>query len=317
MIRLVQFNHSETGGIWGEPGDQLKVPGYETARTFSGEVEICEWYGPWDYVFRIRDASKARRLAIIAEQTARNPMVGYSQNNKDYPRTGFYDELRLSSWDPTKIMNKCNADCSSGMAAWLNAVGVQIDPNMWTGSEKFLLEQSGWFLTLWEDVWTEVPEYLMPGDILLKAGHTALVLDYGEQMRSTIPAEVTRDVCQRMQPDVKAKKTGMVKAGCFIDALLPLRNNKWYMTSSAGWRGWASQNCYDWECYVDVAAYAVNVRVRPSLEAEVITEIHLGSRWPSTGIAYTDGRGVDWYQISLGSEFGWVSSKYASLGGYI
>ena len=317
MIRLVQFNHSETGGIWGEPGDQLKAPGYETARTFSGEVEICNWYGPWDYVFRIRDSSKARRLAIIAEQTARNPLVGYSQNNKDYPRTGLYDELRLNSWDPSKIQNKCNADCSSGMAAWLNAVGVQIDPNMWTGSEKFLLEQSGWFLTLYDDTWCEIPDYLCPGDILLNAGHTCLVIDYGEQMRSSIPAEVTRDMWQRMAPDTKAKKTGMVRDGCFIDVVLPLKNARWYMVSSGGWRGWSSAACYSWEYSVTINGWEVNVRKRPDLNGEICGTVFQGALLPSTGISAEDERGVTWYQIAQSNTLGWVSSKYATLGGYI
>ena len=318
MVRIAQFNHSETGGVWGEPGDQLKVPGtYETKRTFTGELEIVPWYGPWDYVFRVREAGKARKLAILAEQTCRNPAIGYSQNNKEYPRTGFYDELRLNSWDPSKVTNMCNADCSSGMAAWLNAVGIQIDPNMWTGSEKFLLEQSGWFLTLSDETWTEIPDYLMPGDILLKAGHTCMVIDYGEQMRGSIPAEVTRDMNQRMTPDAKGKKTGIVKQGCFVDVVLPLKHGRWYIVSSGGWRGWSSAACYDWEFDVTIAGYEVNVRKRPALDGEICGTVFQGAVLPSTGISATDERGVDWYQIVQSNTLGWVSSKYATLGGYV
>lgn len=317
-VRIAQFNHSETGGVWGEPGDQLKVPGtYETARTFHGELEIIPWYGPWEYVFRIREADKARRLANIAEQTCRNPAVGYSQNNGSSPRTSFYDELQAAGWDPSKIAKKCNGDCSAGMAAWLNAVGVQIDRNMWTGSEKFLLEQSGWFLTLSDDTWTEIPDYLCPGDILLKLGHTCLVLDYGEQIRSTIPAEVTADMWQRMTPDVKGKKTGSVKKGCFIDVMLPLKQSKWYIVSSGGWRGWSSQRCYSWEFEVTICGYEVNVRKRPSLNGEICGVVFQGAVLPYTGISVEDDRGVTWYQISQSNTLGWVSSMYATLGGYV
>lgn len=317
-VRIAQFNHSEYGTIWGEPGDQLKVPGtYETARTFSGELEIVPYYGPWDYVFRIRDAEKARQLAIIAEQTCRNPNVGYSQNNGAAPRTTFYDALKAAGWDPTKINHPVNGDCSAGMAAWLNAVGVEIDRNMWTGSEKFLLEQSGWFLTLSDDIWSDSGDYLMPGDILLKSGHTALILDYGDEMRSTIPAEVTWDMWQRGDPSNKGRQLGVVHKGSFVEVMLPLRNGRWYITSSGGWRGWSSAACYDWQYTLEITGHMVNVRTRPNINSEVIQVVMLGARFPSTGISTEDDRGRTWYQIVVSNMLGWVSGFYSTLGGYI
>ena len=318
MVRIAQFNHSEYGTIWGEPGDQLKVPGtYETKDTFSGELEIVQYYGPWEYVFRCIDVKKSKKLARNAGLTVRNPHVGYSQNNGAYPRTSFYDELKAAGWDPSKITNDCNGDCSAGMAAWLCSVGIEVSPDMWTGTEKEIIEATGQFLTLTDDIFTAQDDYLMPGDILLKTGHTAMILDCGDYVKSSVPGVAKGNSWQRYAPDTKAATIGVVKSEEAVDGYLPIMGGKWWMTENYGRRGWESEKFIEWLYYVDITGYMVNVRRRPTINSKVLDTAQLGERFLSTGISAEDGRGVTWYQIVDGDDLGWVSAVYAELGGYI
>ena len=318
-VRIAQFNHSETGGIWGVPGDQLKVPGtYETAKTFSGELEIVYWSGTWDYVFRPISAGIATMLAAKADATVRNPHVGYSQNNPEAPRTSFYEALKAAKWDPSKITKDVNGDCSSGMAAWLNSVGIEVDPNMWTGSEKEELEKTGRFLTLTHDLFTDSDAYLMKGDILLRTGHTCMVLDYGDNVKSDVPGETTGDSWQRMKPYANKSSAGIqvVKRGGFVNASLPVLGGKWWITDHNGTRGWESANLIEWDYMLRITGYLVNVRKKPNINSEIIGTVMAGESHPATGISAVDSRGVVWYQMTYRNEIGWASGAYVEFGGY-
>lgn len=318
MVRIAQFNHSETGGINGQPGDQLKVPGtYERAETFNGELEVVRWYGPWQFVFRAIDANTAKLLAKKAIDTCRNPHVGYSQWNPESPRTTFYNELKKAGWDPSKIKTDCNGDCSAGMAAWLCSVGIEVSIDMWTGNEREIIEETGKFLTLTDPLFTDQDSYLMPGDILLREGHTCMVVDTGDNVKSSIPGMATANSWQRYGPSTSAKKIDVVHGEEAVDGYLPIMSGKWWITESYGRRGWESEKYLEWLYYVDITGFMVNVRSRPTINSKVLDTAQLGERFLSTGISAEDGRGIVWYQIMDGDELGWVSSVYAELGGYI
>ena len=69
---LAEFSISETGGIYGEVGDQT---GYES--------HICPYYNyPWDLTLHCKDRDLAERAAQIMEHLVNCPNHGYSQGNR-------------------------------------------------------------------------------------------------------------------------------------------------------------------------------------------------------------------------------------------
>lgn len=319
-VRIAQFNISENGTIFGERGDQLKVPGsYETADTFAGELEIRPYSGSWDVVFRPIDRSAASLLARNAEATVRNPMVGYSQNPAGKPteRMSFYQALKSAGWDPAKIKTPVNADCSSGMAAWLCSVGIWVDPNMTTATERHILEQTDEFLILTDHIFTESSDYLMPGDVLLRQGHTALAIDYGRFVRSTIPGTMYRDMWHRADPDTTGRQLGIARSGDVVDAYMPMMHGRWYQIVLNGDIGWTAATGWDWMYLAKVTGWQVNIRELPSINSAVLATVGYGQRLPATGITSDDSRGITWHQVASGDVIGWISGVYAEIDGYI
>lgn len=57
----------------------------------------------------------------------------------------------------------------------------------------------------------------------------------------------------------------------------------------------------------------VNLRKRPSLDADIITSIKGGTTVRFLGEVSTDERGVDWYKVRYDGHDGWTSSKYSHI----
>ena len=57
----------------------------------------------------------------------------------------------------------------------------------------------------------------------------------------------------------------------------------------------------------------VNLRKRPSLDADIITSIKAGTTVQFLGEVSTDERGVDWYKVSYKGHKGWTSSRYSHI----
>lgn len=170
--------HDENGKYnGGTAGDQT-----------GGEWQIQAWYNrPWNCVLRYPDAAVGAMLATLATQAAHNNNIGYDQ----YQRTTFYTALKAAGWLPENITTKCEADCSSGVAALVIATGhltgleplQKVSPDMYTGNERQALKNAG-FEVLTDEKYLTSDKYLMPGDVLLYEGHhTAINLDYGSEVQ--------------------------------------------------------------------------------------------------------------------------------------
>lgn len=155
-IYIAQAAISETGGIWGRPGDQMQKAEYD------GEVNVIPWYGWFIKGFRWKDKDKAKKAAELAVRIAANKRVGYSQNNGASPRTSLADELQAAGGDPYKIKKDCNCDCASYCMAVLAALGVKVSRDMWTGTAVEELRKTGAF----EEYTVTGQEDVKDGDIL-------------------------------------------------------------------------------------------------------------------------------------------------------
>lgn len=157
----------------------------------SREVIVQDWYlrsSGWTIVFRAKDNKTAEKVAKAMEQACANNNIGYDQGQ----RTTLYAKAKELKWDLSKIKDKCECDCSSLVAVCINAAGISVNKNMYTGSQKILLEATGKFSVLTDKKYLTKSEHLKRGDILLGPGHTAIVLSDGLSASNNIE-KITTD----------------------------------------------------------------------------------------------------------------------------
>lgn len=104
--------HDERGRYsGGKAGDQSGTEWY-----------IRSWYNHnWKCVIRF-PANVREQLALNAEKAAKNNLIGYDQN----ARLSYYNHLKASNWDASKITIACEADCSAGVSANIIAAGYKL-----------------------------------------------------------------------------------------------------------------------------------------------------------------------------------------------
>ena len=112
---------SEHDSAYGAAGDQKG----------GREVKTGPWYQfGQDTILRWKDPKLAHKFAVKVAKICKNDKVGYSQDT----RTTLYTQLKKCGWDPDDIERKCNTDCSALQGAAINAVGVKVSPNLYTGN---------------------------------------------------------------------------------------------------------------------------------------------------------------------------------------
>lgn len=168
--------HDENGKYsGGSAGDQTGT-----------EWQVIAWYNrPWNVALRFEDQSVAEKIAELARKAAQNNLIGYDQGQ----RGTYWQHLKASNYDPAQITIACEADCSSGVAANVKAVGYllniqklkDVSSDCYTGNLRAALKAAG-AKELTDSKYLTSDAYLLPGDILLYEGHhTATNLDIGSK----------------------------------------------------------------------------------------------------------------------------------------
>jgi len=181
---MTRFSHAvrdERNGIDGAvPGDQDKK-----------EVRIQQYYAKndagvaWSWVIRARDPQLAERIAHNMELIAENDMIGYSQRH----RMDMYYSAVKNGGDLSKAQGDC--DCSSGVCAATTLAGGNITPKQSTSSMLAAFKASKQFEILTDAKYIQSSDYLRRGDILLRIGHTAVMVDNGSKAGSDGEVHVT------------------------------------------------------------------------------------------------------------------------------
>lgn len=200
-VKLGHAFCSETGGINGEPGDQ-------TGR----ELRVSDWYNNgtgWFAVFRWKNAKQADKFATFIEKCVSNKLIGYGQNT----RLMLDNELSIINYEVEKLTKKVNCDCSSLVACGVRAIAGKevLSADMYTAIEDDLLTKTGLFKRLDSSKYTGNSDKLQRGDILLKKGHTAVVLTDGKAI--AIPSKVMLTQVRGS----KSKVIGKAKSLCAIN----------------------------------------------------------------------------------------------------
>ena len=182
--------------------------------------EVCtrDWYNkPWTVVFRPRDASVAEQIAKAMEQACANDKIGYDQGQ----RTTLYSKAKEAAWNLSKITEKCECDCSALVAVCVNAAGIAVSKDMYTGNQKSVLSATGAFEVLTYGKYTDSSNNLKRGDILLGVGHTAIVLSDGGSVEKATTTTRKGDYTMEMRnlkkgctgEDVKALQILLIGRG--------------------------------------------------------------------------------------------------------
>lgn len=175
MIKIGQASRDERGKYSGG------IAGDQDGR----EVAIREWYNrPWNKVLRCKDAGKAEKIATAMEAACKNNYIGYDQNQ----RHTLYELCKTNGWDIEAIKTPCETDCSALVAVCVNAAGIYVSGDIYTGNEATALMATGEFELLTEPKYLVSDEYVKRGDILLyEFHHTAVVLENGNNAKESAP----------------------------------------------------------------------------------------------------------------------------------
>lgn len=170
----------QIGNAWSD--ENGKSLGGKKGNQNGKELRIMDWYnGKWEYVLRPTTFKLADSIATVMEEACNNMNIGYSQGED---RTSLYALAKKNKWNIRKINTPCACDCSSLVAVCLNASGIPVSKDMYTGNELAIIKATGEFITLTEKMYLAKSDYLKRGDILLKKGHTAIVLNDGMTRQS-------------------------------------------------------------------------------------------------------------------------------------
>lgn len=161
--------------------------------------EVCtrNWYnGGWHTVLRCKDSSKAEKMAQACEKACANPNVGYDQ----YQRNTLRKQAMANGYDLSKA-GKSECDCSSLMAVCAECAGIDIPyvyenaPTTSTMVKEFKSTKE--FEVLTESKYLTSDKYLKRGDILVKKGHTIMVLENGTNANVVVYVNVSVPVLKK------------------------------------------------------------------------------------------------------------------------
>lgn len=190
--RIDEFGNAHGG----QAGDQ-------TAK----EVSTQKWYKHskgWR-VIRAVDESRADYIASAMEAACDNANIGYDQ----WQRDSLLNLAEKVGYDIGKVTEPCETDCSALVRvccahAFLRDIVAEVSKDrFYTGNMISVLIQTGHFVEMAGEKYTEQDEYLRRGDILVtrEKGHTVVVLNDGERAATDVPAKPEDVILRRGMRD--------------------------------------------------------------------------------------------------------------------
>lgn len=281
----IDENNNARGGV---AGDQTKK-----------EVYTRNWYnrsGGWHTVIRPKDSAAAEKIAKAMEQACANDNIGYDQNQ----RTTLYTKAKAVNWDLSKITEKCECDCSALVAVCVNAAGIAVSKDIYTGNQKSALKNTGKFDILTESKYLTKEDYLKRGDIILGNGHTVIVLSNGILViDNTDTVGSTDNEATQQVPVVEQQTNKPVVAETSSKTIKATNSPKNFSKALAG--------------KYKVTASMLNVRHGAGTSKKIMTVIKKGTEVRCWGY-YTHTSGANWLYVQFvanGVQYnGFASAKY-------
>ena len=155
------------------------------------EVSTQAWYlhpKGWR-VFRAKDPAKAQIIAKIMGWACESDLIGYDQ----YQRNTLYKELAKTGFGGEPVLTAAvETDCSALVRVCLAFAGIDVPANFYTGNMAELMLATGMLVELKGAKYTDQPDYLGEGDILVTrtSGHTVVVLNGGELYEGAVEEKI-------------------------------------------------------------------------------------------------------------------------------
>ncbi len=238
--------------------------------------EVCtrNWYNkPWIAVIRPKSSTAAEKIAKAMEAACANDNIGYDQNE----RTTLYIKAKANNWNIAGIKSKCETDCSALVAVCVNAAGISVSKDIYTGNEKSALVATGKFTAHTESKYLTTDQYLKRGDILLASGHTAIVLSNGTKAAAgnASKADNYKEIIRTLQKALNSE----YKAGLVVDGVpgsktfgaTPTLNKKTRAKKPKTVKALQSLLSYHgYKCDVDGDFYTATEKMVKSFQREVV-----------------------------------------------
>ena len=254
--------------------ERNKASGGKAGDQTGSELSTQNWYKHskgWR-VLRCNDSAKAEKIATAMEAACANNNIGYDQSE----RLTLYNKAKAVSFDPAKVTDKCETDCSALVRVCLAYAGITTD-NFITSNEAKVILATGCFTELTDSKYTDKSDYLKRGDVLVtkKKGHTVVVLSngvkVGEGAASSTYSTGPTDVVDSTTDTTSSTKPVMTEV-----MIISTKGNK------------------------------VNIRYGNGTQYGVIKVVKTGT---SYDLVATASNG--WHAVVLGDKVGWVSGKYS------
>lgn len=179
MIRIAQASSSENYTKYGKAPNQRRTGASRTKPegNLDGELNIVDWYGGWEAVYRAVDGEVAEKIATFMYRAVANGnYFGYSWSGN----TEVWDAMhKKGTTDPLDVDTLCNCDCGTITGAAVDAAGIH-DSGLralvtWKADE--VLMRTNAFVKLTDKEMLARGKGIQRGDILVKTGHMAVALD--------------------------------------------------------------------------------------------------------------------------------------------
>lgn len=179
MIRIAQASSSENYTKYGKAPNQRRTGASRTKPegNLDGELNVVNWYGGWEAVYRAVDAEVAEHIAWFMYRAVSNGnYYGYSWSGN----TELFDLMKAKgTTDPLDGDAYANCDCATLVGAAVYFSGIHDDGlrAMVTWKEDEVLMRTNAFVKLTDKDMLKSGKGIRRGDILWKSGHTAVALD--------------------------------------------------------------------------------------------------------------------------------------------
>ena len=315
MIRVAQAGSDERYQFnFGQAGDQRKgTP--DANGCFTGELNVQPWYNkPWDYVIRPKDPEVADKIAQAAYMICLNPKVGYDQNQDETLWDAFE---KLLGWNILAIpqLPLCETDCCRMYDVTVRLAGITNIPNLkhkYTGNIRYACESSGHFDILSDEKYTQHPDHLKRGDMLLQEGHhVAIVLDSAKE-EVGVPYRISNCIAcyQRTASNTGGKVITTLHPGDIV-MLYGWTPNQWGIVTYNGKKGYVSGK-YLARANRVKSTGKVWLRSGAGTQNNALVVIPKGTIIPWDGKSAKNGL-TTWYSLSYGGYNGFASGKYIKV----
>lgn len=158
--------------VWASIDERGMATGGVAGDQSGTEVRKGNWYQfGQNVVMRCTNSTMAAKIAEAAIKTAANNNIGYDQSQ----RTSFYSAAGRVGWDPSKIEQKCETDCSAAVAVYCRYAGIPLSKDVYSGNLRAALSRTGLFNAYTGTGWTNTDANLQKGDIIIAPGKHVIV----------------------------------------------------------------------------------------------------------------------------------------------